>query len=114
MAYVSGAFDARRSVPEQARALVQKSGDAPQRPCRVCGNLVAVAVLSNHGGLCGRCAAEYTGAAARQPSTAAPEVLGAKAWAHRLRQRERGGEVLTPITRRMWRDALGVAPHDPA
>jgi len=31
-----------------------------------------------------------------------------KAWAHRLREREQNGEILSLYQRKTWRDALGV------
>lgn len=42
------------------------------------------------------------------------EHIDHKAWAHSLRAREKAGDKLGVCQRLFWREALGVAPGDPA
>jgi len=52
--------------------------------------------------------------AARVRAAGASMVVGGRAWAQRLRDRERHGDRLGVAQRRMWRRALGLGEKEPA
>ena len=67
--------------------------------------------LSNHGGMCFACCQDYCRAAPPPPAKVeltAQEVNSPNAWAYRLRQREKMGDLLRSHQKAAWREVLKV------
>lgn len=97
------------SLVEIRKQMAQQAAQERHLECRTCRTPTAYETLSSYGGLCGSCYGRYCreqtpGIKGELPQGMAKEHP--RAWAHRLKDRDDSGELLTPPQREMYREAL--------